>query len=506
MDEPSNNMERFDHFQGFSAHRTHQQPMYQYGLHDGQILEEMISPRMPIPNPALLGNLPLSQAPGSDRNNGAEASQAHRHLSDQHGFGAMPINRAICGEPAMNHSWIAHHYSLPPLLTGTDGSGPAARFPETSRPLPSLPLCFAPSQQADHGLHLAPLNNNISRTIHVPSVSELSSVSAYGDGATILGHSNHLVDPGHKGHKNDTGAPVMYPDSGFGHAAMPPGSTYESPAHAMSRGSLGSRQGKGLADDVTEVHDLCLLATQRYLNALCVNWEFRHGRAKTILGKARGPLGRRTASSRVLKKQRWDVGGNDGYRDARLSAAPYSRRPRGGSGGERQARGEDDEVGDGLRPGTGSVGNDTGTRDESSAAQCAQHRRCSRGGGSSSSQQRESQSGQQQQCTPTNPISRSTDSLLQNTHHICDLIWRRAQRDRADVLGAEIRGCRDMMMMLDRAETIVLYNRIEFEKDPRGSFAKVLEAGKGICRQLEDREALEVLEGWHDGDGHDEGV
>lgn len=96
------------------------------------------------------------------------------------------------------------------------------------------------------------------------------------------------------------------------------------------------------------------------------------------------------------------------------------------------------------------------------------------------------------------PIPWPTDSLLQNIHSICDLIWRRARRDRADVLGAEVQGCRAMQVLQESGETIVLHDAGAFSRNPEGCFARVLGSGRAICRELGDWEALRVMESWEE--------
>lgn len=130
-----------------------------------------------------------------------------------------------------------------------------------------------------------------------------------------------------------------------------------------------------------------------------------------------------------------------------------------------------------------------------------------------------------------NPIPAPTTSLLDNIRHICTLIWRRAQRDREDVLDAEARACRDMSIFFDCGGVIVTYcTRVtavvqsaveedndreqEDERDVEGGYyhhrrrhhqqneqtsdvdgvlERVLEAGKAICRILGDRDGLQKL-------------
>ncbi|PSR91909.1 hypothetical protein BD289DRAFT_200887 [Coniella lustricola] len=141
-----------------------------------------------------------------------------------------------------------------------------------------------------------------------------------------------------------------------------------------------------------------------------------------------------------------------------------------------------------------------------------------------------------------NPIPAPTTSLLDNIRHICGLIWRRAQRDRQDVLDAEARACREMSVLLDCGVVIVTFvcarkaaqpgtteegvllfdgevtrvkekngrgiveqegrqQQYQQQNDQNGQYSKeegwferVMEAGKAICRVLGDQDGLERLE------------
>lgn len=73
-------------------------------------------------------------------------------------------------------------------------------------------------------------------------------------------------------------------------------------------------------------------------------------------------------------------------------------------------------------------------------------------------------------------------------------MWRRAQRDREDVPGAEICACRNMGFLSECAETIVLHDAGEWERDPERGFKKVCQAGRDLCRELEDAEGMERVD------------
>jgi hypothetical protein len=196
-----------------------------------------------------------------------------------------------------------------------------------------------------------------------------------------------------------------------------------------------------LEEGAAEVHDTCLAATQRYLEALRVNWELRHGRDVFAVPLGGGP-------ARRHRDRAWACG------------SPYVR-----ADPWRRAVSENGVLG--CISGFGPHDDDDGRIID--VADDVQSR--------------------------DNHIPRPTDSLLQNTSYICDLIWRRALRDRGDVLGAETCGCRDMGFLLECAETVVLYDAGEWERDPERGFQMICEAGGNFCRDLKDAEGMERVNG-----------
>lgn len=197
---------------------------------------------------------------------------------------------------------------------------------------------------------------------------------------------------------------------------------------------------RSLVDYVVEIHDICLAATQRHLESLRVNWDLRHGRAAGELNE--DLLGAR--SPRDLDRGRGD------------RWAPYTE-----AGSRRRARSET-HLGYMAMGKSGEHHHDGRHR----------HR-------------------------PTfnreNPIPMFTNSLLHNIRLVCDLIWRRAQRDREDVLGAEAKGCREMSFLHDCGETIVLYNIMDAERDPQACWHRLVTAGVGLCRVLGDSEGMRLM-------------
>lgn len=481
MDNSPSHVEPFEHFQGLSVHGTGQERMYQFGLHDYQIREEMISPRMPIPNPALLRASPHPQAPGLASNNENIVPRMHRHTLDQRGVGAVTSYDTHSYEPASRNSPI-HYRSLPPLPKVISLFQPATIPPCP----PPTPLCFAPTRQEGQGLPSAHPNNNISRTIHVPSVSELSSTSASAYEAHSMRSGDHNQNNGsgrskgmdHIFGQNDGSAPAMFASSGITSSEAPQHGGKNSLAPTtISTSSFVSMTGKDLAGDVVEVHDVCLLVTQRYLDALRINWRLRHGREKGVSGTA-AITGQRVAFRRTLKKTRRGPG-DSGHRKAQKHNSPHSRLRGQSSSGRRRAFSADSYLAASESSWHGNQDGDGAGIEHRSNGQ-----RCSRDN------------------SPV-PIPRPTDSLLQNIHYICELIWRRARRNRVDVLGAEARGCRDMQVLQECGETIVLYNVVDFERDPDACFERVLRAGRDICRELRDWEALRLMENW-DEEGQEE--
>ncbi|KAJ4394541.1 hypothetical protein N0V93_003760 [Gnomoniopsis smithogilvyi] len=197
-----------------------------------------------------------------------------------------------------------------------------------------------------------------------------------------------------------------------------------------------------LVDDVVKIHDISLAATQRHLESLRVNWDLRHGRAAG--DEDEDLLGARQAG---------DYGsGRGGRRAPHAEAGPHGR-----------ARSEIH-----LHHMVLGISGESGERCQGSG-----------------------------QYRPTfaqeNPIPKFTDSLFHNIRHICDLIWRRAQRDREDVLGAEAKGCREMSFLHEYGETIVFYNTMDAKKDPQACWNRVIAAGMGICRALNDREGMRLM-------------
>lgn len=196
-----------------------------------------------------------------------------------------------------------------------------------------------------------------------------------------------------------------------------------------------------LVEVVVEIHDICLAATQRHLETLRVNWDLRNAR----------PVGGADANSLGGRPVRGQDRGH-GNRWAPYAAAESRRRVHSESHLDRMAVGSN-----------GEQHQDSGRHHHSAFP------------------------------PSRNPIPNSTNSLLHNIRHISDIIWRRVQRDREDVLGAEVKGFRDMSFLHECGEMIVLYGVADAERDAEACFHRAVAAGTGICRELKDWEGMRLM-------------
>lgn len=406
----------FDQFQGFSAASTgHDHLRPRFGVYGYHIPEENISPRMPIPNPAEW-ELPQPQP---------LHGQSHESVN-------QPPARSVCRGP--DCSWPTD------IDDAVSAQQELARI-ERERFNSTYPLTPASTYWDDllgplHGVGKGPCPppepftttdaaRNTTNTYRVPSDSEATPgpTSPRFD-ATEPPQQQHAPPiPVSASTLSESASSTIYPG--------------DSVSAANSRAGADGPPQRTLADDIVDVHDICLVATQRYLEALRVNWDLRHGR----------PLG----GGGAVRNHRG--GGGGGVRDSgRRRWLPYpSAVP-----SRRRARSEGSLAGGG-------------------------HRNNDDGGGSG-------------QTTEDNPIPGFTNSLLHNIHHVCSLVWRRAQRDREDVLGAEVKACRDMGFLHEYGETVVLYNTVDGEGDPKGCLERVVTAGYQLCRWLGDGEGVEEIE------------
>ncbi|KAJ4421397.1 ARP2/3 actin-organizing complex subunit Sop2 [Gnomoniopsis sp. IMI 355080] len=194
-----------------------------------------------------------------------------------------------------------------------------------------------------------------------------------------------------------------------------------------------------LVDYVVEIHDICLAATQRHLNSLRVNWDLRLGRP--VSGVEEHLLGGRPSRGHDRGQgDRWAPYVDVGSCRRALSESHIEHMTMGNKGEHYQHGGH-----------------------------------------------------HHLEFAQRNPIPKSTNSLLHNIRLVCDLIWRRAQRDREDVLGAELKGCREMNFLYECGEMIVLYNTLETEKNPQACWHRIVTAGTGICQTLGDSEGMRLM-------------
>lgn len=226
------------------------------------------------------------------------------------------------------------------------------------------------------------------------------------------------------------GASTIYPED-----SVSATSRADAPPNGLPLGSL--------VDYVVVIHDICLAATRRYLDSLRTNWDLRNGRL---------------ASGREDENA--------------LSGHPARKRDRG--------------IEDRWRPCTRS-----GPRRRAHSDNHLEHVTT----GTNANQYQDDDGGHQLPViVQNNPLPESTNSLLDNIRHICNLIWRRAQRDREDVLGAEAKACQEMSFLFECGEVIVLYNLADAARDPQACWRQLMAAGTGICQGLGDLEGLKMIE------------
>lgn len=279
-------------------------------------------------------------------------------------------------------------------------------------------------------------------TIRVPTNSDVSDVDQHPQGLTLT-TTGPLLTANEKGEPTS----ISDDDEDANSIVYPYDSTSTASSSTVFRADHGD-PARRLEEAVVEVHNTCLAATQRYLESLRVNWELRHGRE--ILTPPSGLAG----PTRRIRDR------------AGARGSPYSLQRR------RTRRALSDNSGleyiSGLRGGE-DAGEDGGTQ---------------------------SRRQQLQAC----PIPAPTDSLLQNTSRICELIWRRACRDREDVPGAEAGGARRVALLVECAAAVVLYDANEWDGDPERGFYTTCRAGRDLCRELGDLRGVEGVDGIERGD------
>lgn len=421
--------EPFGQFQGFSAPSTRQSDVHPHsGIYGYDTREADISPRMLVPNTFPRGTAPpRRQTFVQDDDDVGLRPQAHQVYSAiDSGINVDVVSQQ---NEAPTRQWLPSHQSnatCPPCVCAIS-TGPSRPLQGALRshinPLPMS--CATPRQH---------------NTFHVPSDSEPS----YLDGDSELSAFEASLADDLEGAAETAasmpsalgeGASTIYPEDSV--SAI---SCAGAPCNDLSLESL--------VDFVVVVHDICLAATQRYLESLRTNWDLRNGRP-TNSGEVEKLLGGRPVRTH-------ERGPGDRWR-------PYTRSaPRRWENNEHHL----EHMTMGIE---GDQYQDDGGHYRPVLVQ-------------------------------ENPIPESTNSLLDNIRHICDLIWRRAQRDREDVLGAEAKGCQEMSYLYECGEAIVLYNMTDAAKYPQACWGQVMAAGTGICRGLGDWEGLRMIEMEHMGE------
>lgn len=426
----------FGHFRGFSAPPSVPQSMSSsYASHGYDISDEMISPRMPIPDPSLFRWSPRPRFEElSDESDDVALShdQSSQHRASR--IAATPGSHRGLGRP-----WTGQHIRYPTQLSPSPEHGSTSEhtpvLSSAKGPIPTkLPTRGAPTTQD-------PLQPPRPWVHRVPSENEEAFDSSTKGGSPrpahptpIAGDLNEVIPIPADNNDDHDRESTVYP-----HDSVSILSNVASSSHSGSGECLPSL-GRFLEDGVVEVHNVCLAATQRYLETRRVNWELRHGCGVTVLPPGGDPVRRNR-----------DRAGERG--------SPYPR-----AGSWKRAASEH-----------GSLGHIRGS--------CIYDDNFSVNDTTNDSQGRSK-----------DKIPKPTSSLLQNTSYICNLMWRRAQRDREDVPGAEICACRNMGFLSECAETIVLHDAGEWERDPERGFKKVCQAGRDLCRELEDAEGMERVD------------
>lgn len=415
--------EPFNKFRDFSSYTTHECRHPQYGYH---IPEEMISPCMPIPNPF------PQYRPGpqvQELFNGSDTvSIMHRYPFRQHVSNATSPRDMGPHKPVIECQSLPPHPSQPPIYAGPQQLG-SAQYPVTSS-CPANGYSGEPGVSSTRFTHKRPL------IVQVPSVSDLSTIPGPHNSDNNTGAIAEDID-GHEAisvmasSRDDITATIYSDDEESINTGSPPNTA---PPTTNITGNFTSSPERDLVGDVASIHDICLLATQGYLQGLRRNWKLRNGRE--------------VSGQRPIRMKH-----NLEYHTLSMGSSPYD--------GDCDYDDDEDRV-----------------------------RYSSRG--DEVRKMKKTNKNKKYKKKNKNPIPRPSNSLLHNIHHICGLIWRRSRRDREDVLGAEARGYRDMSLLHECGETVVvLCNPVGLEGyDPSGCFTKVLEAGRNICRELGDWDAL----------------
>ncbi|KAI3400469.1 hypothetical protein diail_3090 [Diaporthe ilicicola] len=428
----------FNHFQGFSA------PPSSHRYIDNTcatcLSDERISPRTSIPY-HYHRDWESPRQRVEELSDGTDDLPSTGYGSVQHHVGGL-VHTSDFRHDISKPGWT-RQLSEPPNYTRPPPqcfSSPENNLAPAFAQIP-VPV-MRPQRGAPSGPLPAPVQYHVlgGNTIRVPSNSETSDVSQQCQFPVTTGRS--LAANG-----TDRAASTADGDDDVNSTAYRGDSNSAASSSTVSHAEHGGAPPRALEEAAVEVHNTCLAATQRYLESLRVNWELRHGHELlTPLGLA-GP-------TRRLRER------------AGARGSPYAI-PR------RLRRALSDNSGPEYMLGGSREGSHRGLplkarNEEVGSVQGLQRQAC--------------------------PVPAPTDALLQNVSHICELVWRRACRDRDDVLGAEAGAARRMGLLVGFSETVVLYDAAEWERDAERVFYMVCEAGRNLCRELGDLEGVERLD------------
>lgn len=460
-------MEQFGHSLGLSSAPP---PCHHEGPHPGayghQIPEEMISPRMPIPNPAIRGQ-PRSRVHELTDSNDVYAPRMCGHVFEERDRNTFAASDPV--QPA-SKSWPPHYYapeahqSPLPMYRGSVSNHPV--YSAAPAAIPPMNTHGLVGNSPDHSADSRPM------TFRVPSYSMATSLESVPEAIDPLDPDADLGrHPSDAGSDDDGDRSTIYPGdsaSAFGASPAPAMEGSRNDFAAWQQQRQQQRRQQDLANSIVAVHDVCLGATQRYLETLRANWDLRNGEVVSIGGTERRPGGghNRTAGGR------W---------------SPYAQLPPPPTT-QRRARSEAD-LAHMAAPSSSRYNN----RNQNSHHQEINNNK----------NNHHHHHHNYNRSRNRNPLPAPTTSLLDNIHHISALLWRRAQRDRDDVPGAEAAGCRAMAALHARGEAIVVHRAADLARDPAGSWGRVLRAGRGLCRELGDGDAVAMLGRGHDGEEPD---
>lgn len=428
----------FSHFQGFSAPATSHR--YLNNTCAACLSDERVSPRTVI-------HYHDHQTWESSRQRMEQLSDEKSRMpstaynSNQNHIGGLEhtheYHQGLSGSGRIRQLSEPPTYTTPPpqyFSSPMNASPPAFAGRPTS--VMSRPRVTSTNHPVPDQLHVPGRN-----TIRVPSNSDVSDADQQPQGLTTAGRRLMTNEKGELTPGSDDDDDVnstVYPSDSI---------TTASSSTASGIHQNGGAPPRSLEEAVVEVHNTCLAATQRYLESLRINWELRHGREILTPPGLAGP-------TRRLRDR------------AAARGSPYSYSlPR-----RRTGRALSDNSG-------------------------LEHMRGLQGGGDGAGAGQEGVNRCCRQPPPACPIPAPTDSLLQNTSRICELIWRRAHRDREDVLGAEAGGARRMASLVGCAEAVVLYDAAEWDGDPERGFYTACRAGREFCRELGDSLGAERVDG-----------